>query len=170
MKHLYFVRHGLSEMNKQGVWSGTTETSLAPEGIEQCHEAGKALQDCGIDLIVSSPVIRAHDSAKIIASELGIPAEAILINDKLVERDFGPLEGATYRPNADLDSVDGVEHSSQLIERAAEVMKFLESLPAETILVVSHGSVGRAMRTAINAEHPFHGSAKFHNAQVVKLI
>lgn len=157
-------------MNKKGVFSGRTETPLTPEGIEQCHEAGKALQAAGIDCIVASPIRRAYDSARIIAEELGIDPETIITNELFIERGFGPLEGTTYSPNADLDNTLGVEHSSELIARTEEGWEFLQSLQAETILVVSHGAVGRALRYIVQPETPFHGSQKFDNAQVVKLI
>ena len=41
MKQLYFMRHGLSDMNKLGLFSGRTNTGLAPEGVEQCRNAAK---------------------------------------------------------------------------------------------------------------------------------
>jgi uncharacterized phosphatase len=170
MKHLYFVRHGLSLMNQQGVFSSSSDTPLADEGILQCHQAGQELVGLGIDCIVASPIKRAHHSAEIIAQELGINPDTIITNDLFVERSFGPLEGTTYSPTADLDGTRGVEHSSELLERVSKGLEFLKSLDADTILVVSHGAVGRALRSLVQAETPFHGSEKFENAQVVKLL
>lgn len=170
MKHLYFVRHGLSVMNKKGVFSGRTETPLTPEGEQECHNAGQQLCTAGIDLIVSSPIRRAYDSARIIAEELGIDPDNIIVNELFIERSFGPLEGTPYTTEADLDGTAGVEHSTKLIERTAKGLEFLRSLDADTILVVSHGAVGRALRSLVQPGTPFHASERFHNGEVVQLL
>jgi probable phosphoglycerate mutase len=170
MKHLYFVRHGLSVMNQLGVFSGRTETPLTPEGIAQCHAAGQQLRSAGIQVIVSSPIKRAYDSASIIAEEIGFDPTNIITSDLLVERSFGPLEGTRYHTGADLDGTEGVEHSKELIARVRKALDLLESIDADTILVVSHGAVGRALRSLVQPDTPFHGSERFDNAEVVKLL
>lgn len=170
MKHLYFVRHGLSVMNKAGIFSGRTETPLTPEGITQAREAGRNLRGTNIDVIVSSPIKRAHDTAIIIAEELDIDPSSIVLNELFVERSFGPLEGTTYTRDHDLDAVDGVEHSSDLLARVGKGYEFVQSLPADSVLVVGHGSVGRALRHCATPSIPFHGSEHFPNAKVVKLL
>jgi probable phosphoglycerate mutase len=170
MNHLYFVRHGLSVMNQQGVFSSTTNTPLAPEGVEQCRAAGQALVGTGIDCIVSSPFTRAQQSAAIIAAELGIDPANIILNDNFVERSFGPLEGTTYTPNMEMDGVEGVEHSSDLVARVAKGLDEVRALPANSVLIVSHGAVGRALNHLLHTEIPYKGGPKFDNAQVVKLL
>lgn len=170
MKHLYFVRHALSLMNEQGIFSGVTETPLTETGRQQAVDAGQQLKEIGIDCIVSSPVTRALDTARIIAEQIGYDPTRIIINNYFTERDFGPLEGTTYKPGMDLDSVEGVEHSTALIQRVNEGWKELQGIDADTILVVSHGSAGRALRSIVQEETPFHGSEQFGNAQVVKLL
>lgn len=170
MKHVYFMRHGLSLMNQQGVFSSTTDTPLTPEGIEQCHAAGRELHGTQVDLIVSSPFERAHHSAEIVAEELGIDPSTIITNDHFSERSFGPLEGTTYQPNLEMDDIEGVEHSTELIERVAKGLEDLRTLQADTILVVSHGAVGRALRHLLNPDIPYKGSPKFHNAKVEQLL
>jgi uncharacterized phosphatase len=170
MKHLYFVRHGLSVMNKKGVFSGRTETPLTPEGEAECHQAGKQLCDVKIDLIVASPIRRAYDSARIIAEELGIDPDNIVVNELFIERSFGPLEGTPYTTKADLDGTAGVEHSTKLLQRVAEGLEFLQSLDADTILVVSHGAVGRALRSLVQPDVPFRASQAFSNGEVVQLL
>ncbi len=157
-------------MNSQGVFSGITDTPLTKEGEAQCEAAGQSLKSAGIDLIVASPIRRTMDTATIIAEQIGYDPAKILTHDALIERDFGPLEGQTYQPNADLDGTAGVEHSSDLLKRVREGYEYLQTLPADTILVVSHGAVGRALRSIIQPDTPFHGSNKFGNAQVEKLL
>jgi len=170
MKHLYFVRHGLSVNNKKGIFSGRTETPLAPEGIEQAHLAGQKAKALHIDLIVSSPMERARETASIIAGEIGYPLDAIELHDFFMERAFGVLEGEPYSPNMHLDDVEGVERSEEILERAKQGVAYLRSLPQDNILVVSHGAIGRALRHTVNSEIPFHGSERFDNADLVQLL
>src|SRR5947209_11612271 len=120
MKHLYFVRHGLSVMNKKGVFSGRTETPLDPEGIQQAEAAGKEAKKLQIDLIVSSPMERCCETAAIIAKEIGYPVAEILLEDLFMERAFGVLEGTEYRTDMDLEQHEGVETGKAIVERAGQ--------------------------------------------------
>ena len=92
-------------MNKQGIFSGRSETPLAEEGIEQAQAAGNELKDKHIDLIISSPMERAKETARIIAQEIGYDPNAIVINDLFIERAFGHLEGTTYQPEMEMDHI-----------------------------------------------------------------
>lgn len=170
MQHLYFVRHGLSVMNKQGIFSGRTETPLASEGVQQAELAGKHAASLHIDCIVSSPMKRAIDTATIIAQQIGYPADKIIISDLFMERAFGPLEGTAYQPNLKMEHIEGVEPAEGIVKRAKAGVEYLHSLPNDTILVVSHGAIGRALRHCLNPATPFHGTKRFQNAEVIKLI
>jgi broad specificity phosphatase PhoE len=55
----------------------------------------------------------------------------------------------------DLDEVPNAETSAQLLERASKALAYLEGLEAENILVVSHGTFGRALRHHIIEDMPF---------------
>jgi len=170
MKHIYFMRHGLSIMNKRGLYAGSLDTPLSKEGIEQCHLAAKDLANIKIDVIISSPMKRALESAKIIAEEINYPINTIVINDLFVERMFGPLEGTKYMPNHNLDGMDGVEHSTSVILRAKAGLDFINSLDAQTILVVSHGALGRALMHAVNPNIDISTIKSFNNAEIIQLI
>ncbi|HPG37214.1 MAG TPA: histidine phosphatase family protein [Candidatus Saccharibacteria bacterium] len=171
MKHLYFVRHGLSEMNKQGIFSSRSDTPLAPEGREQARQAGQQLKDKKIDLIVASPLQRAHDTAKIIAQELGIDESQIILNDLFVERDFGSMEGTAYSPTAKIDGAPGAEHSDSVIARATKGFTWLQARPETTILLVSHGAIGRALRHVVDPDSkPYQQQTRFENAAPEQLL
>ena len=170
MKNLYFMRHGQSIMNRQGIFSGHSDTPLSPEGIRQCQLAGRKLRETAIDVIVSSPLKRALESAKIVATEINYPDDQILVNSLFVERNFGPMEGTTYTRTIDLDRIEGVEHSTLIIQRAKESLEFLNSLNATTILVVAHGSIGRALQYIINPSIDYRQISSFNNAEVIRFI
>ncbi|MGH7234724.1 MAG: histidine phosphatase family protein [Candidatus Saccharimonadales bacterium] len=164
------MRHGLSEMNKLGRFSGRIDTPLASEGIIQCQTAGKSIKDVEIDVIVSSPMKRAYDSAQIVAEVIGFPKQSIILSELFMERDLGSLEGKQYIKGLPLNNIAGVEHSTNLIDRAKAGIAYLNSLDAEIILVVSHSAIGRALTHVITPDADFSQVSTFDNAKVIKLI
>jgi len=168
MKKLYFVRHGLSQMNVNGLFAGHTDTSLTDRGRVQAVEAGKHAKGLDIGLIVSSPATRAHETAEIIAAEIGYPTDKIQTSDLLLERNFGIMEGKAYEPNLNISDVPGAETVEQLLERAHSAVKWLKEQEADNILVVSHGAIGRAMRYVIDPTIDF--QLKLENGAVVELL
>lgn len=170
MKHLYFVRHGLSQLNVEGRWAGSVETPLTEEGKKQAKAAGRQARELKIDYILCSPLKRAHDTACIIAKDIGYPEAAIDVNSLVVERHFGSMEGQPWRPDFDMDGIADAESVDSLLERARLTLKHLETVEADTILVVSHGAFGRALRHVLHPETPLHGGERFENAKIIKLL
>lgn len=165
------MRHGMSEMNQKGLFSGRSDTPLAEEGIAQCKEAAKALKGVKIDTIVSSPMKRAFDSARIVAEAIGFPEDKIILSDLFMERELGSLEGSDYRRGLPLNKFEGVEQSHNLIARSRLGLEFLSGLDANNILVVSHSAIGRALKLATDAKlDKFSSVEGFKNAEIVKLI
>lgn len=169
MKHIYFCRHGQSQLNVEGKWAGSTETPLTGEGRAQAEAAGEQAKELHIDYILCSPLSRAHETAEIIAKKIGHPLHELDKNSLVIERHFGPLEGQLWQPDFDMDGIADVETVDSVIERARQAVRHIETLDATTILVVSHSSFGRALRHVLNPDIPFHGSARFQNAHIVKL-
>lgn len=170
MRKLYFIRHGLSELNVQGKFAGHTETPLTDEGRHQAKNAGELAKHYAIDLIVSSPLSRALETAQIIAKEIGYPQDKIMVHKLLIERAFGVLEGQPWAPDLNLDGISDLETDDTLISRAHLALHWLESLPANNILVVSHGGFGRALRSAIRAETTLDLHDRLQNAQIHQWI
>jgi broad specificity phosphatase PhoE len=69
-----------------------------------------------------------------------------------------------------MEHIASVEPAADVLERARQALEYIRSLEADTILIVSHGTFGRALRHIINPEIPFRGSERFKNAEIVKLI
>lgn len=164
MKRLYFIRHGLSEANKLGIFSGTSETPLSPEGRKQAKLAGQKAKDLSIDYIVTSPLERAVETAIIIAKEIGYPKSKIHLNPLFIERHYGELEGKAWSPDLNLDGISDIETVDTILERAKLALNFLESLDTNHILVVSHGGFGRALRSLVLTEQTFGNKTNRHNA------
>ena len=180
MKHLYFIRHGQSQMNALGQWGGRSDAPLTQEGIAQAMVTAKqvAKQGLSFDVIVSSPLQRAHHTAQQVAKAVQYPIDKIIINDVFVERSFGELEGTVnkeasekyYKDEALIDTYKEVERMVDMQWRAQQALDYLNSLPHETVLVVGHGAFSRALRRAINKE-PLHERGKtLNNAEIIKLI
>jgi broad specificity phosphatase PhoE len=181
MKKLYYIRHGQSETNKNGQWGGQVDTPLTPEGHAQAKAAAKAAKEQGLkfDVIVSSPLQRAHNTAKHIANHVDYPHEEILIQDLLKERSYGVMDGKKVDPKikilhktdeALIDDIEGVERLVDFQKRADKAYQYLQSLPHDNILVVAHGGFGRALWRAVNNE-PIHVRGVYHeNAKLIRLI
>lgn len=178
MKRLYFIRHGLSEQNVAGRFAGITETPLTDVGREQAKEAGQYASQLSIDCIVSSPLSRALETAQIIAQEIDYPQDAIYVNKLFIERNYGELEGKIWDQNLNLNGLPSVESATAILKRAEHGLEFLYSLKASNLLVVSHGAIGRALRSLVVSGMPFdnHGgivsrkSKPIPNAQIVKWL
>ncbi len=178
MKHLYYIRHGQTVMNTQGIYSGHTDTPLTEEGRRQAKLAGQAAKEMEIDLIICSPLSRAVETAQIIAQEIGYPLDKIELNPDLIERNFGAMEATPWSPNKSKSisqlgitvDVDGIEQIDELIARAKKVVDHAHKHPSESehILLVGHGGIGRAIRHHIKPDHDFHDHIP--NAELVRWI
>lgn len=86
----YLARHGQTEWNIAGRRQGRLDSPLTARGLEQAHQNGYLLSDEGIDAVFTSPLGRAHRTATIIASALGLTVQVV---DDLAEIDHGLWSG-----------------------------------------------------------------------------
>ncbi len=174
MKKLYFIRHGQAEANLLNVVGGRIDSPLTDKGRAQAHQVAKNAKGLNIDYIVSSPQSRAYETAKIIAQEISYPVKKIHINKLFMERDYGQLEGQPWAPDLDLDGMSDVESKDSLLERAKLALDFLMTIEADTVLVVSHGSFGRALRHHIleDMSYSSHHTPDAHipNAEIINWV
>lgn len=180
MKRLYFIRHGLSEFNKSRRWAGTSDTPLAPEGHEQAKRAGAHAKKQGLsfDIVISSPLSRAHDTAKHVVTALDYPIDAIMIDDRAIERSYGALEGkrsitsgAKYLlDESSIDDTENIETLEQLQVRADQFLEYLQSLEHNDVLVVSHGAFGRALYRSVNNLPINYRNKRFENAKMERFL
>ncbi len=166
MKKLYFIRHGQTVMNVSGHFAGHTETPLTDEGRAQAKRAGMNAKDLKIELIVASPLSRALETAQIFAQEIGYNTTEIIVSPLLIERYFGILEGAAYSQERSYQDVEDLEADDQLVQRAHLALAWINSHDADNILVVSHGSFGRALRSILKEEYPMSHPEKLNNAEL----
>ena len=88
-RQIYLVRHGETEWSRSGQHTGKTDIPLTEAGRQQAVELGKRLRGHDFDLVLTSPMSRAADTARIAGF-----GDAIHDGD-LKEWDYGELEGRT---------------------------------------------------------------------------
>ena len=85
------MRHGQSEWNAIGRWQGQADSPLTDLGRAQARAVARSLPP--VEAIVASDLSRAHESAEIIATELGIGP--VIVDADLRERNAGEWSGLT---------------------------------------------------------------------------
>ena len=91
-----FLRHGEFVGNAESRWQGQSDYPLTEKGKAQAHALAKRLKSEGVkfDLVISSPLIRAKETAEIIASALNVKVE---FDPIWIERNIGEMEGLQLR-------------------------------------------------------------------------
>ena len=92
--NLILIRHGQSEWNALNQFTGWKDPGLTSRGIEEAHNAGKIINNLKInfDLVFTSALIRAQNTAEIILKEINQSLSTIK-NQALNERNYGDLAG-----------------------------------------------------------------------------
>lgn len=108
------VRHGLTELNRDKRVGGRVDVPLIEEGRKQAREARAAFEGIPFDVIVSSPLSRALETAGIVT---GAGFDEIEIDEDCVERSFGEMEGMrpgdvrNELPHVECTRIGGVDYS-----------------------------------------------------------
>ncbi len=98
---LLLLRHGQTELSVDRRYSGRGNPALTELGRRQADAAARYLgEKGGIDVVLSSPLQRAHDTAAAAAKQLGLD---VVVDEDLIETDFGAWEGLTFTEAAQRD-------------------------------------------------------------------
>src|SRR6056297_682870 len=145
----YTLRHGESTKNTLRVVTDDPEADypLTEKGIADTTAAMSELSE--IDIIISSPVVRARETAKIAAASLGIPEEAIINDERIAETKHGVFEGRPITAYKEAYPIgygkftacpEGGETWNDLRVRGGVFLRALEQeYQNKKILIVSHG-------------------------------
>lgn len=141
---IYVIRHGQTDGNKLRVFQGQIDTPLNETGREQVLETCKNLVKLGInfDVLISSPLSRAVETASIIKSFFPSKKE-IIIEPDATERSFGDAEGIPLsQENYDKimnGEFNNLETEFQIMRRARHLIdRILEKYPGKIIIIVTH--------------------------------
>jgi len=167
---LLLLRHGQSPLSVERRYSGRGNPELTREGLEQAAAAATALAarhvgtaGGNIRAVVSSPLMRARQTAEPVAGVLGL---GVTVDERLTETDFGAWEGLTFSEAAQRDpgvhrawlgdssvSPPGGESFDVVAQRVdAALGDLLRRFPGQTVAVVSHVTpIKLILRRALDA-------------------
>ena len=160
------LRHGQTNWNIDFRLQGVTDIPLNETGIEQARIAGAVLADLSLqgqpwDLILTSPLSRARDTAVMVGEAIGIPG--VSVEELLLERSFGEAEGLSHEEwkskYNDTNHVPGGETLEQLEARAWILLqRLVDHHEGKRVLTVSHGALIRTLlRLVSKGEFPRDG-------------
>jgi len=165
---LIAIRHGETEWNVGTRLQGQMDVPLNPRGREQARRVGQALQHDAPQVLVSSDLSRARQTAEAVAAATGLPLQ---LDAGLRERHFGIWQGHTYqeveagwpeqsarwrRREPDFGP-EGGETLQQFFDRVvASATRLARAHAGQTLVLVAHGGVldclyRAASRIALNA-------------------
>lgn len=154
---LYLVRHAESEANKNN-FHHTPEVPLSTTGLLQANEVAKRFKDIHIDLIYSSPMTRAKQTAEVISKKINVPIEywddlsemrqPVEIRGKSVDDLEVVKIKQTIEKNRDRENYhfSDEENFEDINNRAQKVLEHLEKGHLnQTIVCVSHSTYIKAL-------------------------
>ena len=148
--NLYVVRHGETIWNVERKVQGITDIPLTENGRKDAEDLQELISTLNIDVVISSPLDRARETAKILVNN----SLSINTDDRIKERDWGMNEGALIDTVDRWDCWDVVLNTKvQNIECIQDFMyrvsSFLEDIKVRykdsNVLIVTHSAVSRVI-------------------------
>lgn len=176
---LFFIRHGESEANVQKYYAGQKDVPLTEFGIQQAEKEAQRLAALGesFDVIISSELRRAYDTAVPIAKATHYPVESILKMKLLNERGGGIYEGKPLEKFFALSEEEQVSGSAesfkQLGERVRELLEVINTTYSDKkVLLVSHATFGEMLQAIIKHDDykKILDGEKIPNAATIQLL
>jgi len=144
---IVLVRHGETDWNREERFQGQLDIPLNDSGRSQAEMLRQKLAEFDFDAVYSSPLQRALETARIIARDVPVQCDP-----RLTEIHHGSWQGKTKRDIAERWPEQWNRWNSEpqrftppggesAADVCARVEDFLRTLPATTILCVSHGVV-----------------------------
>ena len=171
---LYVVRHGQTDWNKESKVQGKTDIPLNEEGIKEAQELKELVCKLNLDLVITSPLKRALETAKILTDN----KVKIITDDRIIERDWGLNEGKLLQEvdrvkcwnvylNIDENNIEKVQ------DFLSRISLFLEDIinkyPDKNILIVAHSAVSRAIHYLIE-KIPIDGDLTLMNIPNLQIL
>ncbi|MCM1259936.1 MAG: histidine phosphatase family protein [Prevotella sp.] len=155
------IRHGQTNWNQSHLIQGRLDQPLNDTGRMQLMHTAKRLSTYPIqwDIVLSSPLSRAYESAQIIQKTLQIDVPIIKRN-QLIEREFGSAEGLEITPAVYekilKDEYAGMESTSTIQARARqEILEIASLYEGKHILIVTHSHFIKALFTTLDSRLTF---------------
>ena len=151
--NLILVRHGETQLNKEGRIQGVNDLPLTTTGRSQARALAKALAEDVPFWLYTSPLPRALETCRIVSETLQVSAAEV---EGLKEADVGGLEGLTgqemrqqyaefarrWNRDSGATQMPGGESLLQVQQRACLAVKdLMEKHPDDTVVAVTHNFV-----------------------------
>ena len=152
MDHFYFVRHRETVWNVENKICGATDIELTARGHEQAIETGKKILEMGIkaDVILSSPLVRAFETARHISEMTGIPMK---VEPRLIEQNFGryestPRDGAEFH-EAKKDMACRFGTGESMLHVAQRIYNLMDDIKTgdQVCILVAHNGIARIVES-----------------------
>jgi broad specificity phosphatase PhoE len=166
---ILLVRHGETDWNLHRRLQGHSDRPLNERGREQARALADELAGDPLDAIYSSDLVRAHETARIVAEARGLEVTAL---PELRERNFGTWEGLSDDEIRERfpEATDGVLGDGETREAMARrvfdsLQRIADTHPGGNVLVVSHGGPLRAVLRRCGVD----GVERIDNCHIVRL-
>ncbi|MGJ3240913.1 MAG: histidine phosphatase family protein [Anaerolineae bacterium] len=156
LKRIIFIRPGETEWNKIGRWQGTVAIPLNTHGIKQAQRLAKFIRNINLDVIYSSDLRRARDTAAVLSEYAHV---TLHFDERLRERHMGTWQGLTTNEIRDWYKaqyqeliadphhvvIPAGESRAQVAERVYDCFQEIMASDLETIGIISHTTAIRTL-------------------------
>ncbi len=161
MTRVYLVRHGTTDWNKEEIFRGRVDCKLNETGQAEARALAGYFRDIPVEVIYSSPLSRATETAQVIAAAKGL---RVLPDPAFVDMDFGawqrmPLREVkekypelyrVWREQPQAMTPPGGENLPQVRARAWEgLRRIVQENPERALLIISHRVVTKVLICAV---------------------
>lgn len=162
MGELFVVRHGETDYNIQGRYAGSADVELNDNGIQQARALAESLKELPIDVIIASPLKRAHRTAMTIKEHIDKP---LVLREEFVERAVGVYEGLTRDEMRErcpelwnqkaLGQFDSTHHQGESMRQVRErvrrgLLHIKDTYAGQNVILVTHGYTSREIFAQFN--------------------
>lgn len=165
------VRHGETDWNKVGKLQGHTDIELNQTGFTQATACAEFLSNFSYELIITSPLKRAKQTAIIISEKTGL---SIIEMEQFLERNYGDAEGLTPEernikfPNFQYKNQESIENLRERVMQG--LLQIQENQLASKIILVAHGAVINSILAVLSNNEIGSGKTKLDNACLSTII
>ncbi|MFC5465207.1 histidine phosphatase family protein [Lederbergia graminis] len=165
MTTICLIRHGETDWNAEGRIQGRTDVPLNQNGLNQAKKCRDFLKNSEWDVIITSPLKRAQQTAEIINEALNLP---IIIMDDFIERSYGDAEGMLLEVRRKFypdGSYPNQEERETLNNRViAGVERIKQKYDGTKVIIVAHGAVINTLLATFSNGEIGSGKTRLGNA------
>ena len=169
---IYIIRHGQTDWNVEGRYAGRIDVPLNEAGINSAKKLKEKFKNKGIDVVISSPLIRAQQTAKCITDK------ELILDDRIIERSNGDLEGklkTEIEDEIDFNDPNEVRYNIEsILDFRNRIEDFFNEIDNKyknkNVLIVTHAGVSIYAKCHYEGEPDNHdySSYKLGNCEILE--